>query len=277
MVSLLFFGFITLLIAVESAGLVTSERVGEPTDPAPSAEAIAGAVAPAESVHVVGSVGLLALGAAGLIGLILRPGQAGRAAHALASMIAVLAIAPVVGDPDNVGGQAGPVDPLFVVIALPGLAAALVALRPRRLRLHPDRTLLTLAGLGAVPLVWYGVSQALIQRNTFPPSADPHHNAHWWAMSAVALMVVLVVAVSGLGLRGWRIGAVLAGATGIAIGTASMLDGGAASTLGLPWSLLLTLWAAAVFSTSLIPFILSGRSRGTRHGPARTRWSRATR
>ena len=51
-----------------------------------------------------------------------------------------------------------------------------------------DRTTWELLQSLLSPAAWYGVDQALLQRNTFPPTADPHHNGHWWVMAIVAFI-----------------------------------------------------------------------------------------
>jgi len=101
------------------------------------------------------------------------------------------------------GGMAGPIDPLFIVVALPGLAGALLAQPWRRAdRSEWKNVILVLALIGLVPIASYGMDQALMQRNTFPPSADPHHNAHWWAMSALAFAGLLVLGGAGVCIGG---------------------------------------------------------------------------
>jgi hypothetical protein len=147
-----------------------------------------------------------------------------RGARFLPIAMGMLATAPIVGDPDNVGGMAGKIDPLFVVVALPGLAAALLA-KPWRDASSPQRKnwLLILALIGVIPIAWYGVDQALMQRNTFPPSADPHHNAHWWAMSVLAFAGPLVLSGASQGFRWWRVGTNAIGLSGVAFGLVSLV------------------------------------------------------
>jgi hypothetical protein len=169
-------------------------------------------------------------------------------------MTGILITAPIVGDPDNVGGMAGPIDPLFVILALPGLVAAILAKPWRDVGASRRRlSILILAAIGAIPIVWYGVGQALIQRNTFPPSADPHHNAHWWAMSALAFAGILVLSGAGLGLRGWRVGATAVGLSGVAFGVASLVAPEAASAVTLLWSIASILWGLAILAAQVRP------------------------
>ena len=88
-----------------------------------------------------------------------------------------------------------------------------------------------LAAIAAIPAAWYGVDQALLQRNTSPPTADPHHNGHRWVMAIVAFMVVLSVAATAVPSVGWRLGARVASLAALAIGAASLIAISAASAL----------------------------------------------
>ena len=173
----------------------------------------------------------MVIGASALVALLVWPERAGYAYQVLAVMTGVLLTIPVVGDPDNVGGQAGPIDPFLLVLTLPAFVAALLAAPWRRPEGPWRPRVLMLAAVGAVPAAWYGIDQALLQRNTFPPTADPHHNAHWWAMAIIAFAIVLVMAAAALPGRGWRLGTGLAAATAIGIGLASLAAGASASAL----------------------------------------------
>lgn len=249
---LLTYSLLFVLVAAEASGLVTSSPVGSPDDPAPSPEALAGAAAPGEVVHLVGALGVLALGASGLLALLVAPRLPAVARQVLAAALALLVVSPVVGDPDNVGGQAGVVDPAFVVLAVPPLAAALLAGPARSVRSGPRRPLLAVLAVVALPVAaWWGVGQALAQRNTFPPTADPHHQAHWYAMAVFALALVLVVAAAALGGRGWRLGAATAGVSAAAVGGASLAAADAASAVAPVWALAVVVWGAAVLSVVL--------------------------
>lgn len=251
---LLLVGFILFIVTADAAGIIQSAREGEPGDPPPSEEAIAGAEAPGESIHLVGGLALFAIGGSGLIALFAKPEHGGTALQVAAVMTGILITTPIVGDPDNVGGMAGPIDPLFVILALPGLVAAMLAKPWRDVRASRRRlSILMLAAIGAIPIVWYGVGQALMQRNTFPPSADPHHNAHWWAMSALAIAGILVLSGAGLGLRGWRVGATAVGLSGVAFGVASLVAPEAASAVSLVWSIASILWGLAILAAQVLP------------------------
>lgn len=235
----LFFG----MIAADTLDLIQPGAEGSPDDPPPSESARLGAAHPGETVHVVGALGVIVIGGAGLVHLIARPDSTGAAVHVLGATVAILIVLPIVGDPNNVGGQAGPVDPVFVVLVLPSLVAALIASPWRRWRDAGSTRvpLLVLAAVAAVPAAWYAVDQALIQRTTYPPTADPHHNAHWFVMAAVASMVVLVTAAGALrdrGLLGARLGAL----TAVAFGGASLIDQEAASAVATYWAAAAVVW-----------------------------------
>lgn len=187
-VGLVTFCFMLVVVAFDAAGRVGAVAVLEPPG---SPEAQHGAAHPGEAVHLAGVLGALAIAATGLVGLVVRPRFAGFATQAGGAALAGLAVVLVMGDPDNYGGQAGPVDIVFLVMAIPVLAAVASAApwrEWRRGRLARPR-LLVLATLG-LPAAAFGVQQALIQRGTWPPLADPHHQSHWYAMALLGLMAV---------------------------------------------------------------------------------------
>jgi hypothetical protein len=250
------------LVAAEAAGVITSSPVGSPDDPPPSPAALAGAAAPGELVHLVGSLGALALGASGLLALVLRPGPGSAARQVLAASSAMLAATFLAGNPDNVGGQAGAVDPAFLVLVVPPLLAAVVAgpVRGTGGR-HPALPLGVLAVVALPVAGWWGVGQALTQRSTFPPTADPHHQAHWFAMAVLAFAVVLVVLAAACGGAGWRLGATVAAVTGMAFGAASLVDADAASAAPPPVAAAAVAWAAAVLVATWRPRWLPGYGR----------------
>jgi len=244
LLGLLLFGFFFSIVAAEALGVIQSEPEGDPDDPPASAEAVLGASRPGEAVHVVGALGVLVLGGTALVGLFLRPERSGSAYQVLATMSGILLTAPIVGNPDNRGGQAGWIDPLFLIVVTPAVVAAALARPWRHWRLRRVRgsQFLVLGAVAAVPLGWYGLNQALMQRNTYPPTADPHHNAHWWAMSCLAFIVVLVVAAAALPSDGWRLGPRVAGLAAIALGIASLVASSSASAIWLGWALIAILW-----------------------------------
>jgi hypothetical protein len=90
------------------------------------------------------------------------------------------------------------------------------------------------------------VEQALIQRNTWPPPADPHHQSHWYAMAVLALMVVPVVAGAALAGRGWRVATTATGGVVAAVAVASLVAPAAASALHPGWAAAGLVWAAVL-------------------------------
>jgi MFS family permease len=237
------FVFFFSMVAAATLGLVETRAEGSPNDPPASGAARLGAARPGETVHFWGALAVLAVGGSGLVGLIGRPERSGHSYHVLAAMTGMLLTLPLVGNPDNYGGQAGWIDPVLLILILPSLVAALVA-RPWR-HWRSDRwrpRFLVLAAIGAIPAAWYGVGQAMMQRNTFPPTADPHHNAHWWTLAMVAFMVVLVMAAAALPAKSWRLGPWVAGLAAIAIGLASLLGASSASAVPSAWAIPTVVW-----------------------------------
>ncbi len=104
---------------------------------------------------------------------------------------------------------------------------------------------LLLAGLG-LPRVWYGIQQGLMQRNTWPPMADPHHQAHWYVLSLLAFMILLVGAVGAWSGRGWRVATVTAGSASVAVAAASLGAPEAASALSPAWAVAAALWGLSM-------------------------------
>lgn len=244
---LLTFSFMLVFAATDAIG-----RLGQEAQlvPAESSEAQIGAHHPGELVHIVGAVAAVALGASGLVGLIVRPQRAGSATQTGAAAVAMLIATVVVGNPDNHGGQAGLLDPAFAIMAVPPLAAALVAAPWRTWRRAGPKPRLLLLAAVALPGLSYAFDQGLMQRNTWPPLADPHHQAHWYAMSVLAFMTVLVIAGASLAGRGWRTAAFSAGAAATAVGTVSLLAPGAASALHPAWAAAAAIWGLAVLAVT---------------------------
>ena len=238
------FGFFFSMIAAETLGVIEPGAEGSPEDPPASAAARLGASRPGEAVHAAGALGVLLIGGSGLVGLMAKPQSSGYSYQVLAGMSGVLLTLPIVGNPNNVGGQAGWIDPVLLVFVLPPIAAALLAKPWRHWRLREGLTprFLFLAAIGAIPATWYGVDQALLQRNTFPPTADPHHNAHWWVMGIVAFMAVLVVAAAALPSVGRRLGALVAALAAAGVGVASLIASSSASAVWWGWAIAAVVW-----------------------------------
>lgn len=226
-------------------------RVGheQTLEPAGSPEAQYGADHPAETIHIPAFVAMAAIAASGLAGIITRPGHAGSATQTGAVGIAMLMASGIAGDPDNFGGQGLLVDPAVVALAAPVLTAACVAAPWREWRSGGiKRPLLLLLGLLALPALWFGVDQALLQRNTWPPLADPHHQTHWIVMAQLAFSIPLVTVGAALSGRGWRLAAVTASIGALAVGIFSIVAPQAASSLSTPWAIAATLWAGILLA-----------------------------
>jgi hypothetical protein len=112
---------------------------------------------------------------------------------------------------------------LFVLAA----AAILLALHPARggvlrpsMRASPLMGALALAG--SVPLVWFALTVARLQRAG--PPTDPHVSGdHWANMSAMAFGLVLVGLLASARMPGWRITAWCAGLGAAVYGLASIV------------------------------------------------------
>jgi hypothetical protein len=147
-----------------------------------------------EAVHLVGAIGSTVIVAAGLIPQLVAAARNTAAfQQAFMAAVAVIAVAGIVGDPDNYGGQAGPFDVVYLIFLIP--LALLAALDPARRELVKAGTvrpaLLLIAAMVAVPLFVYAVDQGLVQRNSWPPKSDPHHNSHWFVMAELAFAIPL--------------------------------------------------------------------------------------
>jgi hypothetical protein len=107
-------------------------------------------------------------------------------------------------------------------------------LRPQREGFSP--ILLGLTVLGAIPLIWYALSMAKLQRNGFP--ADPHVSGdHWTTMAAMAIGIVLVGVLAAFKFRGWRISAWCAAAALFLYGLISVVYPHKAGSEGTGWGL----------------------------------------
>jgi hypothetical protein len=211
-----------------------------------------GAAAPREAVHAAGALAVIAVGATGLVSLMFDPRATGRRYHVFSATLGMLAVIPIVGDPDNIGGQAGPIDPAFVVLGIPPLVAAILAPSRRDgAERRVVRPLLLLGAIAALPLLAFGVDQALMQRNTFPPTADPHHQAHWFAMAAFAFVVLLVVGTAALGAAGWRLAAASGAVAMAAVAVTSLGVADAASSFGRLGGGIALLWAVCVIAVGV--------------------------
>jgi hypothetical protein len=242
--ALLAFNFMIVFVISDAASRVGGAEEG--SEPPGSAEARIGAEHPGEAVHLAGATAALVMGVSGLAGLVARPQRAGSATHAGLGAAAWLFAAAVVGDPDNYGGQAGVVDLAFVVLAVPALATALVAAPWRTWRRGRGRPAFLVAALIGLPWLWYGVGQGLMQRHSWPPLSDPHHQAHWFTMSLVAGLILLLVAGAALPGRGWRVAGSTAGASAVVMAVVSLVSLEAASSLRTAWAIGALAWGLGV-------------------------------
>ena len=116
---------------------------------------------------------------------------------------------------------------LFFGIVVTASAGILLALHPARADLlrptmSPSALLATFALAGSVPLVWFGLTMARLQRTGLP--ADPHvKNDHWANMAAMAFALVLVGLLASARMRGWRLTAWCAGLGAAVYGLASIV------------------------------------------------------
>jgi hypothetical protein len=221
-----------------------------------------------EAVHLVGAIGCTAIVAAGLIPQLVAPRRNVAAfQQAFVTGVALMVAAAIFGDPDNQGGQNGPFDVTYLIFFVPLLLLAVMHPARRELVRPGDvRPLLVLAAAAvAVPLFIYGTRQGLVQRNSWPPSADPHHNSHWFMMAELGFAIPLVAAVGRLGGRGWRVPAWTAPAVLAALGIVSVLFRHAPSSLGIGWGVL-AVHAAVAYSVLSVVDIRSRRVQLTRVG-----------
>jgi hypothetical protein len=106
-------------------------------------------------------------------------------------------------------------------------AAILLALHPDRgsvlqPKLQPSPVLGVLALTGSVPLVWYALTTAGLQRNGL--TGDPHvDQGHWVTMSAMAFGLALTGLLASARIPGWRLTAWCAGVGVAVFGLASIV------------------------------------------------------
>jgi hypothetical protein len=106
-------------------------------------------------------------------------------------------------------------------------AAILLAVHPSRKGIvhpaaDPSPILGTFAAVGAIPLVWFGLTMARLQRDGL--AADPHvQQDHWANMAAMAFALALVGLLASARVRGWRLTAWCAGLGAAVYGLASIV------------------------------------------------------
>lgn len=218
-----------------------------------------------EHVHFVGAAVMGLALVTGMGKLIVHPGDRAALVHGVVVLFAVLLVQAIVGDPDNQGGQAGPYDFTYLIVSIPFLVAVALALRltPRgRGRSAVDPVLLVIGLVGLAVALPYAIDQALTQRNSWPPAADPHHNSHWATMSQVAVIPGFLLIMSALPRVGSRAQALLAGMLAVVLGAVSVFYSEDSSSLGLAAGLAVVASGVAVILVAAI-----------RSGPASPRGS----
>jgi hypothetical protein len=143
---------------------------------------------------------------------------------------------------------------LGAVVILAGYVI-LFALHPyRSALLRPERegfsiVMLGLTVLGAVPLTWFALTTARLQRNGL--SLDPHvKQDHWLLMSAMAIAIVLVAFLSSFKFRGWRISAWSASAGLFLYGLISTVYPHKAGSEGTGWGIMAMAGALLFFAAA---------------------------
>lgn len=106
----------------------------------------------------------------------------------------------------------------------------------RRQREGLSVALLALTAVGAVPLFWFALTTAQLQREGHPN--DPHIElAHWVTMAAMAIGIVLAGALAALKFRGWHITAWSAGAAIFLYGLGSVIFPDLPGSAGTGWGI----------------------------------------
>lgn len=198
---------------------------------------------PSDVVHLVGAICYIFIVTLGLVSQLRAPAiHVAGFQQAFMAGLALIITAAIVGDPDNHGGQYGPFDPAYLIFFTPLVLMAVF--HPAREHLfksgHVHVPSLFFAMFIAIPLFTYGVDQALMQRNSFPPSADPHHNSHWFIMAELAFTIPLAAAVTGLQTRGWKLASWSVTATLAALGIVSVMFPNSPSSFGSLYGLFAT-------------------------------------
>jgi hypothetical protein len=116
---------------------------------------------------------------------------------------------------------------LVIGIIVAAVAAILFAVHPARASVlrpgaDPSPLLGSLAAVGAIPLMWFGLTMARLQRDGLP--TDPHVKGdHWANMAAMAFGLALAGLLAAMRIRGWRLTAWCAGLGVAVFGLASIV------------------------------------------------------
>jgi hypothetical protein len=124
--------------------------------------------------------------------------------------------------------------PALILLPAIGILLALHPAREEFLRrgAAPNRTLLAITVIGAVPLVAYALDMGMQAQDLAGP---PHHVQRLSTMVAMALAIVLTGLLAALRTRGWRIPAWSAGTAAIVFGLASAVFPDQAGAVGRGW------------------------------------------
>jgi hypothetical protein len=158
---------------------------------------------------------------------------------------------------------------LWLAAGVAAMLGLLLALHPARRdfvhRSSHTRPLLVLAGVLATgPCLVYANRTASAQRRHQPPTdAVTNGLHHWTVMCSLALAVVLLTALAGLGTPGWRIPAWSAALGGLAWSLSCLRYPTEAGSEGRAWALAVFVWALAVAAATHL--------EGHHDGPAQAR------
>jgi hypothetical protein len=207
-----------------------------------------------EAVHVVGALCLFAIVSVGIaVALASSRSSISAVRQVVAVAVAMLVAAAIVGDPDNYGGQAGPFDLAYMIWLAPPLIFAVV--HPARRRVATEHrwniTVLLVAVVIAGPLLMYGLDEALLQRNSWPPKSDPHHNSHWFTMAALSFTMALLALVAAWGGAGRHVAGYAAAAALAIVGVVSAVYPDMPSSFGRGWGVAAVVGAAALAGSLL--------------------------
>jgi hypothetical protein len=138
---------------------------------------------------------------------------------------------------------------IYPVIAIIVVAAVLISFRghlpwhlPKEQRPAPSHNLLILSALLAVPLIWYGLDQAALQRSSEILHSDL---AHWAGGTAMSVMIILLALFGARKMPGWRVPAWSAGFALFMLGLGSVVMPNQASSYGVLWGIVAIVGALA--------------------------------
>ena len=126
---------------------------------------------------------------------------------------------------------------------------------------RPSGAMLAIAVAAAVPLVWFGLHEAALQRTGSP--LDPHVRMHHWTtMAGLGFAIAATALLASLRTRGWRIPAWTAGLASMVYGLASLVYPAYAGSEGRGWGTLALVGGACFIAVAEVERRLGdGRSR----------------